>query len=89
MTEPLSKDTFEIYRDYIDSKFHESECHFETLHECDKRIEQKIDHLATKLESGIDKKEERKFGRETKILMAIIALGSSAFMWLISKLSGQ
>ncbi len=46
----VEKDTFSMFKEYADARF-------DTLHDCDQRLEKKLDDLMERL----DKKEERHF----------------------------
>jgi hypothetical protein len=62
----VSKDVFDLFKEYTDEKFN-------VLHECDQRIEGKLDTLIEKLEATEQKKQDRKFGTREKVIIAGVA----------------
>jgi hypothetical protein len=50
-----------------------TEAHFKTLHECDRRIEGKIDELAKTLQDKQEKKQEARISLRHKIIIAFVS----------------
>lgn len=55
-----------MFKEYTDEKFN-------VLHDCDKRIEGKLDTLIADLKAAQEKKQDRKFGTREKVIIAGVA----------------
>ena len=65
MSDKVSTDVFNLYKEF-------TEKHFEQLHECDQRIEGKLDTLIASQNAKAQTKDERKFKVKSGIFMAAI-----------------
>lgn len=55
-----------MFKEYADTKF-------DVLHDCDKRIEGKLDTLISEIKAVQEKKQDRKIGTREKVIIAGVA----------------
>lgn len=81
--EHVSKDTFELFKEYTQE-------HFDRLHACDQRIEQKVDEILSRQQAKQEKKEERIFDTKQKVFIGfMMAVATTVSSFLTKVLSGN
>lgn len=70
----VSNSTFAMFKELVDTKFQTVEEHFAKAHDCDKRIEEKVDNLIEKLEKEKTTKQEHSFGMKLALFTGLVGV---------------